>query len=242
MKHFCYSCLTCLLITCGIAIVSCNQDEYYDELINDDLEVSHHTYLTRSSPIDFESGQTLGDNPNIIPVNYNECELWAMVSIAKENKIPIITGHDKNGNACHQTIDPYSFPASTAYEFVKGVATSNDWPECDGNGDPTNSGNTIGYNGGAMPLTIAKAVGKETGILTGVTRRFHNYDLLMEFLDSQEWRSKELDGKFMIHDEMDKHTIVGLGFDKKGKFKYRDSSTRSQTFERTKDHSFILMY
>lgn len=244
MKTKFLSFLLGLLCISGGAIVSCNQDDYYEDDSNCILDISYHTSLTRSASWDSESGQHLGDNPNNIPVYYGECELWAMVSIAKDNDIPITTGHKDNGDPINNTIGDYNFPAATAYETIKGMAMANEWPECDTNYNPIPNGHNQKYEGGAMPISIARSVGKEAGVIKGNTRKFSNYDDMLLYLQSDEWKEKNLDGKYMIHDNTDQHTTIGLGFNSDGILRYRDSSTHSSSFNTKKcsEHSYTIMW
>ena len=206
MKRLYYSFAACLLIAGGVAIVSsCNQEDDYDDF-ECNLDVAHHTSLRRSSMLDHwesGSGQTLGGNGNsvyTVPTYKDECLLWAIVTIAAENHIPI-TVIDGNGNEKKRTIG-YGYTSSEAYDYLKGRAQGQTWMENDV---------TYTYSNGAMPPSIAEKISQKAGILQGKEEHFNTFRELYEYISKPSWIAEHKKGTYMISNNKLRHTSVCKG-------------------------------
>ena len=245
MKKLSFIIIASILSICSVMIISCNKNDDYEEVYCN-LDVSNHTSLTRSSASDIEFGY--GDNYsfNTVPQNESECMLWAMITIAKRNGIPIIVGN-QNNEPIKKTISN-AYTATDAYNYVKNLATSNkEWPICDVYGNPKENEGTQSYSGGAMPLSIAQSIAKTSGILEGGRIYFNSYEALQNHLNSSEWTSKHPNGTYIINQHNDEsngygHASICNGLDSKGRLKYIDATHTSGRYTEEDGSTWTIIY
>lgn len=129
-----------MLAIVAIIVVSCNENEELDDFYS--LDVTSRTPITKSSMADYEPGasQTIGGSttsPYTVPENEDECMLYAIISIAASRHIPI-TYRESDGSGGYKkstkTIGRNGFTATQAYNYVKSMATGQDWTPCDVDG------------------------------------------------------------------------------------------------------------
>lgn len=213
-----------MLVISAITVVSCSKDEEFDDFYS--LDISNRIPITRSAQADWETGssQTIGGkSPYTVPQNENECMLYALISIASSKSIPI-TYVTSEGKQITKTIGKNGFTAGDAYNYVKGLATSQSWPPCDVYGNPILDEEPYSYKGGAMNPSVAKAIGKQSGILQGVMVYFKTYDDLQAYISTPEFKKNHPSGTYIINSESGAHATVGKGVDSKGNVKYTDAS------------------
>ena len=117
---------------------------------------------------DYEPGasQTIGGSttsPYTVPENEHECMLYAIISIAASRHIPI-TYRESDGSGGYKkstkTIGRNGFTATQAYNYVKSMATGQDWTPCDVDGNPIEGAETYNYTGGEWLHLWQGALGK----------------------------------------------------------------------------------
>lgn len=210
----------------AITMVGCSKNDELDEL-DYNLDVSSMAPMTRSSSIDFESGatQTLGGSstsPYEVPIYENECMLWAILTIAKNNHLPITMSDGKTTKYIGS-----GYTAEQAYNYVKGLATSRTYPTCDVKGKPIDGASPYSYGGGEMPPSIAQSIGQQSGILKGGSIYFSSYSDLQMYIQNCDLKS----GTYIICSDTGKHAAVGKGTDKKGNIRYSDADHNSSKYK-----------
>lgn len=199
-------------------IVSCNKDCDYDNFYG--LDINDNTPLTRNTA--FEISPPQNDTARNVPVMKDECMLYAIVKIAVNNKLKFQAPSAKTGEWAERTVGN-GYSAATAYNDVKSIATQNTWPVCDVNGNPIAGEKKQSYMGGAMPLSIGAAVGKQTGILKGGIIHFDSYDQVISYISSSQWKGEHSNGSYLISNDSAKHVGICNGVSKKGNLRYSDS-------------------
>ncbi len=213
-------------------IVSCNKDSDYDSFCG--LDINDNTPLTRS--IANETGSGIEDSSKVIPINKDECMLYAIVRMAERNNIPIKVKENKDGQLVEseKKIGP-NYYASSAYEYIKSIATQNTWPVCDVNGNPIAGENPQSYSGGAMPLSIGAAVAQQAGILSGTIMHFDSYDEVISFINTPQWKYEHPDGSYLISNDSEKHVGICDGVSSGGNLKYIDANAGDHKYTKKKN-------
>jgi len=219
-------------------IISCGKDEDFDESC--ELDVEFRTPITKSSQIDSEfetsATQTIGNQTNnkyAIPKNEDECMLYAILSIAKKNNIPItiIELDKKTGEFIKKTgTIGRTFTGAQAYEGVKNYATSQEWPQCDVEGRVHPNSISYKYNGGTMAPSVAKSIGKQSGILQGAIMHFDSYEALNTCMLNPDFNAKHPKGTYIICNE--NHAAVCNGVDRNGNIKYTDANNDNAKYRK----------
>ena len=230
-----------MLVISAFTVVSCSEDEELDDFYN--LDISSRTPITKSTQADWESGasQTIGGtNPYAIPVNENECMLYALIKIASSQKIKI-NYVNNDGKEEHKEIGG-KFSAEKAYNYVKSLATSQEWDPCDVYGNPIPDGDKYRYQGGAMAPSVAVEIGRESGILNGGYIHFSTFDDMQAHISSPEFQKDHPDGTYIICSEGSAHAAVG-GLNRKGNVTYTDANNSSSTYKDSeKNGSWTLIF
>lgn len=232
----------CMLAICGVFVISCNQDEDYDEDFHD-LDVIRYTTVAKTAQ--FEPGATQSfynnnhgtyDEVMTVPTYESECMLWSIITVAINNNTKFEVTK-KNGNTKYYKIG-YDYPASKAYESVKQLAQGQTWRE---------DGEDHIYTNGSMPPSIAANIAKKAGIMEGITRKFDTYQELFEFISNPSWAEKHPDGTYIICNDKLKHASVCNGTKKdiiRLEINIGNSSEQPENFN-TADNSkdgFTLIY
>jgi len=229
--------LTSLVVgLCAVLVLSCSKDDEYEDFYS--LDINSHTPATRSSMNDWQetgASQTYGGPTQdiyYVPQHEDECMMYAIISIAKDNQ-KVISFKDKNGKIIKKRIgqnlgNNKVFSATVAYETVKGMATSQMWPVCDDSGKPIEGGGEHEYTKGAMEPTIAVAIGKESGILSGVIQYFDSFDELQDYIEKTSFQQKHKKGTYIICSKKGRHATIGYGI-RKGEIQYKDAKHQNRT-------------
>lgn len=213
-----------MLVISAITVVGCSKDEELDDFYS--LDISSRTPITRSAQAGWET-ETSQKSPYTVPQNENECMLYALISIASSKHIPITyVKSDGKGGYEQKTgiIGENGFTAEAAYNGVKRLATSRSWTPCDVYGNPIQDEDPYSYEGGAMAPSVAKTIGKQSGILQGVIVHFNTYDELQAYISRPEFKGNHPNGTYIINSESGAHATIGSGVDSKGNVKYMDAS------------------
>ena len=227
-----------MLAIVAINVVSCNENEELDDFYSLDLDVTSRTPITRSSMADYESGasQTLGGNTNpyTVPQNEGECMLYANISLAASKHLSITyrvsdvhCGYKKKTG----TIGRNGFTATQAYNYVKGMATSQDWTPCDVDGNPIEGADTYNYTGGAMSPSVARSIGQQSGILQGTQIHFNSYDELQAYINTDNFKKTHPSGSYIISNDSGEHAVIGNGVDRNGNIIYSDANNHKSKYD-----------
>ena len=232
----------CLLVACGIIVISCNQDGDYDEDFYG-LDVIRYTSVAKTAQFEptgatqkFGNGTNDYDDGTTVPTYKDECTLWSLVTVAvnKKTKFEVT---NKKGDTEYNSIG-HGCTASYAYEYVKSLAQGQTWRE---------DGEEHVYTNGAMPPSIAANIAREAGIMEGITRHFNTYQELYDFISDPSWANDHPSGTYMISNDKLTHTCVCNGI-KKGEVKLqrnRDNMESQPKCFNTDDNSndgFVLIY
>lgn len=215
------------MLAISVIVVGCSKDEDHDDFYS--LDVSSRTPKNRSVWADGGASQTIGgmDNPYAIPKNESECMLYAIISIASSKRIPItcVTSAENGGyKQTTNTIGKGGFTAKKAYDYVKGLAMSQSWSPCDVYGNPIPNSDPYSYEGGAMSPSVAREIGKQSGILQGVSMYFSSYGDLQSYMKTSDFKENHHSGTYIICGESGAHAAIGKGVDKNGNVRYSDAS------------------
>ena len=238
-----------MLAIVAIIVVSCNENEELDDFYS--LDVTSRTPITKSSMADYEPGasQTIGGSttsPYTVPENEDECMLYAIISIAASRHIPI-TYRESDGSGGYKkstkTIGRNGFTATQAYNYVKSMATGQDWTPCDVDGNPIEGAETYNYTGGAMAPSVARSIGEKSGILQGTQMHFNSYNELKTYISTAEFKNNHPSGSYIISSDSGEHAVIGKGVDRKGNIIYSDAKNSRSKFkdsEKTGSWTFIF--
>lgn len=117
--------------------------------------------------------------------------LYAIISIAASRHIPI-TYRESDGSGGYrertETIGRNGFTATQAYNYVKGLATGQNWTPCDVDGNPIEGAETYNYTGGTMAPSVARSIGEKSGILQGTQMHFNSYNELQAYISTAEFK------------------------------------------------------
>lgn len=135
-------------------------------------------------------------------MNENECSLNALFNIllnkTDKNQRIKLNIQNENGEWETKTIGT-SYTMEQAYNDVKkALSRPNTYPISDVNGNPIPDGGYYNYNGGEMPPSMLREIGKQTGITSGVQKYFESYDALYKFISDPSWASKHPAGTYTI--------------------------------------------
>lgn len=173
-----------------------------------------------------------------IPDEESECMLYALISIAKANKVVF-----KYSNEEYE-IGVQGYSATAAYNYVKGLATCRSWPTCDVYGNIIEDGPYFNYSGGSMKPSVARTIGMEAGILKGYIEYFPSYKGLCDHLkDPKDHEHKK--NTYIISREDGLHSTIGMGLSDKGNAKYYDKDTGTTTYskkDREGDGYWLIIY
>ena len=182
---------------------------------------------------DYEPGasQTIGGSttsPYTVPENEDECMLYAIISIAASRHIPI-TYRESDGSGGYKkstkTIGRNGFTATQAYNYVKSMATGQDWTPCDVDGNPI------------------EGIGEKSGILQGTQMHFNSYNELKTYISTAEFKNNHPSGSYIISSDSGEHAVIGKGVDRKGNIIYSDAkNSRSKFKDSEKTGSWTLIF
>ena len=217
-----------MLAIVAIIVVSCNENEELDDFYS--LDVTSRTPITKSSMADYE----------------DECMLYAIISIAASRHIPI-TYRESDGSGGYKkstkTIGRNGFTATQAYNYVKSMATGQDWTPCDVDGNPIEGAETYNYTGGAMAPSVARSIGEKSGILQGTQMHFNSYNELKTYISTAEFKNNHPSGSYIISSDSGEHAVIGKGVDRKGNIIYSDAkNSRSKFKDSEKTGSWTLIF
>ena len=234
-------------IVAASSFISCSSDAESDDYYYN-LDVTSRTPTTRSLNTEIEgcgATQTFGNQPpsnKTIPTYNGECMLWSILNVALEKKteVPYInnqgkTEYRKIGN---------NYPASDAYDYVKGLALGQQWYEQGDNGQSIC--NT--YQGGAMPISIAADIAGKSGIMEGITVQFDTYDELYKYITNPSWSEKHPAGTYIINNNTKNHASVCIGTTKGGDVRLKtnpasaDNQDKRYSSEKNGEDGYVLMY
>lgn len=220
-------------IVAASSFISCSSDDESDDYYYN-LDVTSRTPTTRSANTDgdISFGSTVG--PYDVPQNQDECMLYAIIKIAATKHIPITTVEvDKNGEFKTQThtIGRNNYTATMAYNYVKGLATSQQWTPCDVSGNPIPNSESYNYTGGAMAPSVAASIAKQSGILRGQTIYFKTYNDLQKYISSDSFKNEHPAGTYIINSTEQGHASIGRGVDKNGYVKYTDAKNTNSSYK-----------
>ena len=178
-----------VLAMVAVTVIGCSKDEEWEDQYN--LDVEYRTPTTRSSANGIEIGSS-GPGLYDIPQYENECMLYAIVNIAKMNRIPI---NQTNGRD-PRTIGTDNYSAASAYENLRRRATGQSWTPCDVYGKPIEGEESYQYTGGAMAPSVAASIGRDSGILKGGIMYFSSYDEMYAVISSVSFQSEHPNGTY----------------------------------------------
>lgn len=237
MKRKIFLASLAMLAIIAIIVVSCNENEELEDFYS--LDVTNRTPITKSSMADYEPGasQTIGGSTTssyTIPENEDECMLYAIISIAASRHIPI-TYRESDGSSGYrertETIGRNGFTATQAYNYVKGLATGQNWTPCDVDGNPIEGAETYNYTGGTMAPSVARSIGEKSGILQGTQMHFNSYNELQAYISTAEFKKNHPSGSYIISSASGEHAVIGNGVDRKGNIRYSDAKNKGSKFK-----------
>lgn len=220
-------------IVAASSFISCSSDDESDDYYYN-LDVTSRTPTTRSANMDGDFSFVGVTGLYDVPKNPDECMLYAIISIAAQRHIPITTVEpDGKGDFLTKThtIGKNGYTASSAYAYVKGLATSQQWTPCDVSGNPIPDSESYSYTGGAMSPSVAASIAKQSGILQGTTVFFKTYGKLQEYISTDSFKKEHPAGSYIINSDSQGHASIGRGLDKNGYVKYTDAEKTNSSYK-----------
>ena len=194
-----------LVFTSAFFVASCSSDD--DFLMGNGLDINSQVPLTRSGDGGTGASQEVNEDPSAkykVPVEDDECGLWAITQMAVDNKIEINTGKtDKKGKPIKRKVghaygsDQKTYTATDAYNDLKNSARSKDRFNYDNRGNRQSG--THRYTDGEITPTDLADVAFDAGIMTGGKEYFESYEEMVQFLDSDDWKSKHKKGTYVLY-------------------------------------------